>query len=222
MLLGAGLELRRAPAGGGPAEPGRPPLGRKGVRGAAVRMGLHTGDGVLGGDDHVGIDVNRAARIAGAAHGGQSDPLRRPPVAWSSHAVPTRGASVRDLGEHRLRDLNLLDRALYDLVIEGLRGRLPPTPDPWTPGQATSPPSSPRSSAGSGRPPRPGGCWDGPAAHPHPPAPARRHRQSPAWPSRSRPSCCPATATAPSSPTPPRPRLGRRATAWACEEALEG
>jgi class 3 adenylate cyclase len=36
-----------------------------------VRMGLHTGDGVLGGDDYVGIDVNRAARIAGAAHGGQ-------------------------------------------------------------------------------------------------------------------------------------------------------
>jgi hypothetical protein len=27
---------------------------------------------------------------------------------------------------------------------------------------------------------------------------------SPAWPSRSRPSCCPATATAPSSPTCPR------------------
>jgi class 3 adenylate cyclase len=35
-----------------------------------VRMGLHTGDGVLGGGDYVGIDVNRAARIAAAAHGG--------------------------------------------------------------------------------------------------------------------------------------------------------
>jgi hypothetical protein len=30
-----------------------------------VRMGLHTGDGVLGGDDYVGLDVNRSARIAG-------------------------------------------------------------------------------------------------------------------------------------------------------------
>jgi hypothetical protein len=29
-------------------------------------MGLHTGEGVLGGDDYVGIDVNRAARVAGA------------------------------------------------------------------------------------------------------------------------------------------------------------
>jgi class 3 adenylate cyclase len=36
-----------------------------------VRMGLHTGEGVRGGDNYVGIDVNRAARIAGAAHGGQ-------------------------------------------------------------------------------------------------------------------------------------------------------
>src|SRR5207244_13049802 len=36
-----------------------------------VRMGLHTGDGVLSGSDYVGMDVHRAARIANAAHGGQ-------------------------------------------------------------------------------------------------------------------------------------------------------
>ena len=34
-------------------------------------MGLHTGEGVLGGDNYVGMDVNRAARIAAAGHGGQ-------------------------------------------------------------------------------------------------------------------------------------------------------
>ena len=34
-----------------------------------VRMGLHTGLGTLGGDDYVGLDVHRAARIAAAAHG---------------------------------------------------------------------------------------------------------------------------------------------------------
>src|SRR5919106_4047575 len=36
-----------------------------------VRMGMHTGVGILGGDDYVGIDVHFAARIAAAAHGGQ-------------------------------------------------------------------------------------------------------------------------------------------------------
>jgi tetratricopeptide (TPR) repeat protein len=36
-----------------------------------VRMGLHTGVGILGGDDYVGLDVHRAARIADAGHGEQ-------------------------------------------------------------------------------------------------------------------------------------------------------
>ena len=36
-----------------------------------VRMGLHTGEGRLGGDDYVGIDVHRASRIAASGHGGQ-------------------------------------------------------------------------------------------------------------------------------------------------------
>ena len=36
-----------------------------------VRMGIHTGDGVLGGENYIGLDVHRAARIAAAGHGGQ-------------------------------------------------------------------------------------------------------------------------------------------------------
>ena len=36
-----------------------------------VRIGLHTGEGRLGGDNYVGLDVHRAARIAAAGHGGQ-------------------------------------------------------------------------------------------------------------------------------------------------------
>jgi predicted ATPase/class 3 adenylate cyclase len=88
-----------------------------------VRMGLHTGEGVLGGDNYVGLDVNRAARIAAAGHGGQvivSDATR----GLVAHALP-EGASFRDLGAHRLKDI-LLPEHLHDLVVEGLRADFPP------------------------------------------------------------------------------------------------
>ncbi len=68
-----------------------------------VRMGLHTGLGTLGGDDYVGVDVHRAARIAGLAHGGQvllSDATR----ALVEDGLPPT-VQTRSLGEHRLRDL---------------------------------------------------------------------------------------------------------------------
>jgi len=82
-----------------------------------VRMGLHTGEGELGGDNYVGVDVNRAARIAGAGHGGQvllSESTR----ALVAPAVPP-DVQLRDLGEHRLKDLPAPEH-LYQLVIAGL------------------------------------------------------------------------------------------------------
>ena len=87
-----------------------------------VRMGLHTGDGALGGDNYSGIDVNRAARVAAAAAGGQvivSDPTR----VLVEHDLPG-GVSLRELGTHRLKDLNLPMR-LHDLVIAGLPADFP-------------------------------------------------------------------------------------------------
>ena len=36
-----------------------------------VRMGIHTGAPMVHDGGYVGMDVHRAARIAGAAHGGQ-------------------------------------------------------------------------------------------------------------------------------------------------------
>jgi class 3 adenylate cyclase len=88
-----------------------------------VRMGLHTGIGTLGGDDYVSVDVNRAARIAALAHGGQvlvSDATR----ALVEGALPT-GVSLRALGEFGLKDLARPER-LHQLVIEGVRSEFPP------------------------------------------------------------------------------------------------
>src|SRR5947209_16980894 len=88
-----------------------------------VRMGLHTGRGYRGREGYVGIDVHRAARIADAAHGGQvllSDVTAR--------LVELRlgpGLRVRDLGEHRLKDLADIER-LHQLDIEGLPSEFPP------------------------------------------------------------------------------------------------
>ena len=89
----------------------------------AVRIGVHTGIGRLGGDDYVGIDVNRAARVAAAGHGGQvlvSDATR----ALADMELPA-GVHFRSLGEHRLKDLARPEH-LHQLVIDGLPSDFPP------------------------------------------------------------------------------------------------
>ena len=88
-----------------------------------VRMGLHTGEGRLGGDNYVGMDVHRAARIAAAAHGGQVL-LSATTAALSAREMPP-GVTQRDLGEHRLKDLDEAER-ISQLVIPGLEAEFPP------------------------------------------------------------------------------------------------
>jgi predicted ATPase/class 3 adenylate cyclase len=88
-----------------------------------VRMGLHTGEGVLGGDNYLGIDVNRAARIAAAAHGGQVL-LSGATRVMVEHALP-EGVALRDLGAHRLKDI-VHPESLHDLLVEGLPSEFPP------------------------------------------------------------------------------------------------
>jgi predicted ATPase/class 3 adenylate cyclase len=88
-----------------------------------VRIGLHTGEGILGGGDYVGMDVNRAARIAASAHGGQillSDATR----SLVEHSLP-KEVRLRDLGDHRLKDISHPEH-LHDLVISGLPDDFPP------------------------------------------------------------------------------------------------
>src|SRR5438477_5716864 len=75
-----------------------------------VRIGLHTGEPLVTDEGYVGIDVHRAARIAGVAHGGQIVLSER------TRVVADAGA-VTDLGRHRLKDLAEAER-LFQIGAE--------------------------------------------------------------------------------------------------------
>ena len=80
-----------------------------------VRMGLHVGDLVRHEEGYMGLDLNRAARIASTANGAQiviSDALRR--------ELPVLdGVAFRDLGHHRLKDLPGPEH-IFQLIVDGL------------------------------------------------------------------------------------------------------
>ena len=89
-----------------------------------VRMGMHSGEPIIGKDpdgrtDYFGPVVNRAARVAGAGHGGQillSD---------ASHAAAQEGlgdALVSDLGDHLLKGLERPER-IHQLLPSNMRDR---------------------------------------------------------------------------------------------------
>jgi predicted ATPase/class 3 adenylate cyclase len=88
-----------------------------------VRMGLHAGEASTSAAGLVGLDVNRAARIAAAAHGGQVV------VSEAVRALVTPnlrdGISLRGLGNHRLKDLRE-PQPLCQVVADGLRIEFPP------------------------------------------------------------------------------------------------
>jgi predicted ATPase len=88
-----------------------------------VRMGLHTGVAELREGDYYGTAVNRAARVAAAAHGGQI-------VASAATADLVRDdldpeLTLLDLGEHRLRDLGRPER-IVQLAHPDLVSQFPP------------------------------------------------------------------------------------------------
>jgi WD40 repeat protein len=91
--------------------------------GVRVRMGLHTGEPVVGATDYVGLAVHRAARICALGHGGQillssatrellEDDLRA-------------GISFRDLGQRQLKDFDRPER-LFQVVVGDLPADFPP------------------------------------------------------------------------------------------------
>lgn len=68
-----------------------------------VRMGIHSGEPFLTDEGYVGMDVHRAARIAAVGHGGQI-------LVSQSTRELVPDADLRDLGEHRLKDLTRAER----------------------------------------------------------------------------------------------------------------
>ena len=80
-----------------------------------VRVGIHTGEPVLDPPKYVGMDVHRAARMMAAAHGGQAL------ISQTTRDLLDSEGGLRDLGEHRLKDLSAPLR-LYQLG----QGEFPP------------------------------------------------------------------------------------------------
>ncbi len=87
-----------------------------------IRIGMHTGEPVVSEEGYHGIGVHRAARIMAAGHGGQV--LLSEATAAVLRDEEVAGVSVRDLGVHRLKDLDRPEH-VYQLVAEGLEPSFP-------------------------------------------------------------------------------------------------
>jgi predicted ATPase/class 3 adenylate cyclase len=87
-----------------------------------VRVGVHSAAPQLVGNRYVGLDVHRAARIAAAGHGGQVL-VSAATAELVRHDLP-EDVSLRDLGAHRLKDLQQPEH-LYQLVVAGLQSEFP-------------------------------------------------------------------------------------------------
>lgn len=72
-----------------------------------VRIGIHTGEPLVTAEGYAGMDVHKGARIAAAGHGGQV-------LVSEQTARLAAGEDLRDVGEHRLKDLTAPER-IYQL-----------------------------------------------------------------------------------------------------------
>ncbi|MGC8667766.1 MAG: tetratricopeptide repeat protein [Chthonomonadales bacterium] len=96
-------------------EPGDVVAARQPLR---TRMGLHSGSAEERSGDYLGPAVNRTARIRDAAHGGQIL-LSQATAALVQDHLP-QGAALKQLGLHRLKDLQRPEN-LYQLTHPALR-----------------------------------------------------------------------------------------------------
>ena len=93
------------------------------VDGLRVRAAIHTGTADERDGDYFGAAVNRVARLLAIGHGGQVL-VSGVTVDLVQGALPAR-SSLRDLGQHRLKDLTHPEQ-VYQLVAEGLVEVFPP------------------------------------------------------------------------------------------------
>jgi predicted ATPase/class 3 adenylate cyclase len=88
-----------------------------------VRMALHVGEAARRNGDYYGPTLNRTARVMSAGHGGQVL-LSAAAAALVMDQLP-KGSTLRDLGEHRLKDLGRPER-VFQLVHPALPASFPP------------------------------------------------------------------------------------------------
>src|SRR5208283_259257 len=82
-----------------------------------VRLALHTGEADLREGDYYGSAVNRCARLRAIGHGGQTV-LSQATHELVCDSLPA-GILLRDLGQHRLADLQRAEQ-VYQLLAEGV------------------------------------------------------------------------------------------------------
>ncbi len=93
------------------------------IDGLRVRAAIHTGTADERDGDYFGPAVNRVARLLAIGHGGQV--LLSGATADIAQSALESQASLRDLGEHRLKDLARPER-VYQLVAPDLLAEFPP------------------------------------------------------------------------------------------------
>ncbi|MBV9439617.1 MAG: tetratricopeptide repeat protein [Candidatus Eremiobacteraeota bacterium] len=93
------------------------------VEGIRVRMAIHAGTADERDGDYFGPAVNHVARLLALAHGGQV--VLSGTTADLLHEEMPAQTSLRDLGEHRLKDLSRA-QTVFQLVAPGLPEMFPP------------------------------------------------------------------------------------------------
>jgi predicted ATPase/class 3 adenylate cyclase len=88
-----------------------------------VRMGIHTGEAELRDGDYFGSTLNRAARIMSIGHGGQIL-VSETTLNIAQEHLPT-SASVRDLGQHKLKGLSKPEQ-IHQISTPELQQEFPP------------------------------------------------------------------------------------------------